>query len=61
MAILTGGKAVRAIGPSLAFASAVEDALGPLAVKIIDLPLKPEKVGRLIHLAKQATEKVVIR
>jgi len=46
-----GAGEIGAIGPSLTLASAVEDALTPLGIKVIDLPLKPEKVWRLIHEA----------
>jgi aerobic carbon-monoxide dehydrogenase large subunit len=49
-----GAGEIGAIGPSLTLASAVEDALSPLGIKVIDLPLKPEKIWRLIHEAAKA-------
>jgi aerobic carbon-monoxide dehydrogenase large subunit len=44
-----GAGEIGAIGPPLTLASAVEDALTPFGVKVIDLPLKPEKVWRLLQ------------
>ena len=41
-----------AIPSPAAIASAVEDALSPLGVKITELPLSPERVWRLIRAAK---------
>lgn len=44
-----GAGEIGAIGPPLTLASAVEDALAPFGVKVLDLPLKPEKVWRLLQ------------
>jgi aerobic carbon-monoxide dehydrogenase large subunit len=40
---------IGAIGPPVVFASAIEDALAPLGVKIMRLPLKPENIWRAIR------------
>ena len=40
---------IGAIGPPVVLASAIEDALAPLGVKIMRLPLKPENIWRAIH------------
>ncbi|MBI4522830.1 MAG: xanthine dehydrogenase family protein molybdopterin-binding subunit [Deltaproteobacteria bacterium] len=45
---------IGSIGPPLVLASAVEDALSHLGIKIMRLPLKPEKIWREIQKAKGA-------
>lgn len=44
---------IGAIGPPVVFASAIEDALTPLGVKIMRLPLKPENIWSAIREAKK--------
>lgn len=43
---------IGSIGPPLVLASAIEDALSPLGIKIMRLPLKPENIWREIQKAK---------
>lgn len=46
---------IGAIGPPVVLASAIEDALAPLGVKIMSLPLKPENIWRAVRERQQRT------
>jgi len=46
---------IGAIGPPVVLASAIEDALAPLGVKIMSLPLKPENIWRAVHEKRNPT------
>jgi CO/xanthine dehydrogenase Mo-binding subunit len=46
-----GGEGGRMIAPA-ALASAVEDALAPLGVRIDELPMTPERLARLVDAAR---------
>ena len=43
---------IGAIGPPVVLTSAIEDALAPLGVKIMSLPLKPENIWQAINERK---------